>query len=150
MIALYMVVFCLGNSTDNSGRCMSVLGSPPKCRAFIVILSIMLSNTDKKFSTKTLMAAKDAVKELQEQALDMVGSLTMLDLMNDMTTGLFDKKTIQECFQMMATFNRLMHEQEARLRHLQSMQIADARARRQLGILEKEYAATKSKSVLKN
>ena len=57
---------------------------------------------------------------------------------------------IQECFQMMATFNRLMHEQEARLRHLQSMQIADARARRQLGILEKEYAATKSKSVLKN
>lgn len=110
----------------------------------------MLSKTDKKFSTKTLMAAKDAVKELQEQALDMVGSLTMLDLMNDMTTGLFDKKTIQECFQMMATFNRLMHEQEARLRHLQSMQIADARARRQLGILEKEYAATKSKSVLKN
>lgn len=110
----------------------------------------MLNKTDKKFSTKTLMAAKDAVKELQEQALDMVGSLTMLDLMNDMTDGLFDKKTIQECFQMMATFNRLMHEQEARLRHLQSMQIADGRARRQLGILEKEYAASRSKSVLKN
>lgn len=145
-----MVFFCLGNSTDNSGRCMSVLCSTPKYRAFVVILSFMLHKTDKKFSTKTLMAAKDAVKELQEQALDMVGSLTMLDLMNDMTTGLFDKKTIQECFQMMATFNRLMHEQEARLRHLQSMQIADARARRQLGILEKEYAATKSKSVLKN
>lgn len=111
----------------------------------------MLHKTDKKFSTKTLMAGKDAVKELQEQALDMVGSLTMLDLMNDMTTGLFDKRTIQECFQMMATFNRLMHEQEARLRHLQSMQIADARARRQLGILEKEYAASqKSNQTIKN
>ena len=51
----------------------------------------MPNNTKQKFSTKTLMAAKDAVKELQEQALDMVGSLTMLDLMNDMTTGLFDR-----------------------------------------------------------
>ena len=52
---------------------------------------------------------------------------------------------------MMATFNRLMHEQEARLRHLQSMQIADARARRQLGILEKEYAASqKSNQTIKN
>ena len=50
----------------------------------------MLHKTDKKFSTKTLMAGKDAVKELQEQALDMVGSLTMLDLMNDMTTGLWN------------------------------------------------------------
>ena len=110
----------------------------------------MRNNTDKKFSTKTLMAAKEAVRELQDMTAEMEGALAILDLMNSETDGLFEKGIIHECSEMMTVFNRLMHEQEARLRHLQSMQIADARARRQIGILEKEYATTKSKSVLKN
>ena len=130
---------------------MSVLGSPPKYRAFIVILSFMLSKTDKKFSTKVLLTAKEAVRGLQEQTAEMEGALALLDLLNSETDGLFDKRIIRECSELMEVFNRLMHEQEALLRHMQMMQIADAKAQRQFTGFHKAYAASqKSNQTIKN
>lgn len=130
MIALYMVVFCIGNSADNIRQKCLVLCSPPKCRAFIVILCIMLHNTKQKFSTKVLVEAKEVVRSLQEQTAEMTEALAVMDLMNDEGKVPFDREIIRECSQMMAVFNRLMFEQEAKLRHIQMMQIADARADR--------------------
>lgn len=109
---------------------MSVLCSPPKYRAFIAIFSFMLHKTDKKFSTKVLVEAKEVVRSLQEQTAEMTEALAVMDLMNDEGKVPFDREIIRECSQMMAVFNRLMFEQEAKLRHIQMMQIADARADR--------------------
>ena len=110
----------------------------------------MPTKTDKKFSTKVLLTAKEAVRGLQEQTAEMEGALALLDLLNSETDGLFDKRIIRECSELMTVFNRLMHEQEARLRHMQMMQIADEKAQRQFTGFRKAYAATESKSVFKN
>ena len=106
------------------------LYAPPKYRAFVVILSFMLNKTDKKFSTSVLVEAKEVVRSLQEQTAEMTEALAVMDLMNDEGKVPFDREIIRECSQMMAVFNRLMFEQEAKLRHIQMMQIADARADR--------------------
>ena len=110
----------------------------------------MLHKTDKKFSTSVLVEAKEVVRSLQEQTAEMEGALAVLDLMNDGGKGPFDKKIIHECSELMTVFNRLMHEQEAKLRHIQMMQIADAKAQQQFSRFQKAYAAVESKSVFKN
>ena len=111
----------------------------------------MPNKTVKKFSTKVLLTAKEAVRGLQEQTAEMEGALALLDLLNSETDGLFDKRIIHECSQLMEVFNRLMHEQEALLRHMQMMQIADAKAQRQFTGFNKAYAASqKSNQAIKN
>lgn len=110
----------------------------------------MPNKTDKKFSTSVLVEAKEVVRSLQEQTAEMEGALAVLDLMNDGGKGPFDKKIIHECSELMTVFNRLMHEQEAKLRHIQMMQIADAKAQQQFCRFQKAYAAAESKSVFKN
>ena len=40
----------------------------------------MLHKSDKKFSTKTLMAAKEAVRNLQDMVEEMTGALSVLTL----------------------------------------------------------------------
>ena len=150
MIALYMVVFCIGNSADNIRQKCLVLCSPPKCRAFIVILCIMLHNTKQKFSTKTLMAAKQAVGNLKDMIEEMNGALSVLTLIHENEESPFDTRTLDECSRLMETFHRLVMEQEAMLKHTQLMQISDTRANILYGRMQRSYAASKSKSVLKN
>ena len=111
----------------------------------------MLHKTDKKFSTKTLMAAKEAVRELQDMTAEMEGALAILDLMNSETDGLFEKGIIHECSEMMTVFNRLMHEQEAKLRHMQMMQIVGAKAEREYGRWQKSIrSVSKPNNAFKN
>ena len=90
----------------------------------------MLHKTDKKFSTKVLVEAKEVVRSLQEQTAEMAEVLAVMDLMNDEGNVPFDRGIIRECSQLMEVFNRLMLEQEAKLRHIQMMQIAEAKASR--------------------
>lgn len=110
----------------------------------------MRNNTDKKFSTKTLMAAKEAVRNLQDMVEEMTGALSVLTLIHENEESPFDTRTLDECSRLMETFHRLVMEQEAMLKHTQLMQISDTRANILYGRMQRSYAASKSKSVLKN
>ena len=111
----------------------------------------MPNKTDKKFSTKVLLTAKEAVRGLQEQTAEMEGALALLDLLNSETDGLFDKRIIRECSELMEVFNRLMHEQEALLRHMQMMQIVGAKAEREYGRWQKSIrSVSKPNNAFKN
>lgn len=110
----------------------------------------MLSKTDKKFSTKTLMAAKQAVGNLKDMIEEMNGALSVLTLIHENEESPFDTRTLDECSRLMETFHRLVMEQEAMLKHTQLMQISDTRANILYGRMQRSYAASKSKSVLKN
>lgn len=110
----------------------------------------MPNKTDKKFSTRVLKEAKEVVRELQDRTSEMSCALSILDAMNNDTAGLFDRQIIHECSEMIGAINRLMYEQEAKLRHMQMMQISDTRAEFEYGRFKNMYAASKSKSVFKN
>ena len=109
----------------------------------------MPNNTKQKFSTKVLKEAKEVLRGLQEQTAEMEGALSLLSLMNDGTEGPFDRSIIRECSELITVFNRLMHEQEAKLRHMQMMQIAVSKAEREYGRFRQTCGA-QSKNVFKN
>ena len=110
----------------------------------------MPNNTKQKFSTKTLMAAKQAVGNLKDMIEEMNGALSVLTLIHENEESPFDTRTLDECSRLMETFHRLVMEQEAMLKHTQLMQISDTRANILYGRMQRSYAASKSKSVLKN
>lgn len=109
----------------------------------------MPNKTDKKFSTKVLKEAKEVLRGLQEQTAEMEGALSLLSLMNDGAEGPFDRSILRECSELINVFNRLMHEQEAKLRHMQMMQIAVSKAEREYGRF-RQTSAAQSKNVFKN
>ena len=111
----------------------------------------MPNNTKQKFSTKVLKEAKEVLRGLQEQTAEMEGALSLLSLMNDGAEGPFDRSIIRECSELITVFNRLMHEQEAKLRHMQMMQIAVSKAEREYGRWQKSIrSVSKPNNAFKN
>ena len=100
------------------------------------------------------MAAKEAVGNLKDMIEEMNGALSVLTLIHENEESPFDTRTLDECSRLMETFqetfHRLVMEQEAMLKHTQLMQISDTRANILYGRMQRSYAASKSKSVLKN
>lgn len=91
----------------------------------------MLSKTD-KIATSVFMAAKEVLRELLDQTTEMTAGLTFLSSLNDENLRKpFDQRFLNEMSQMITAMHRLVSEEEARLKHLQTMQIADTWAERE-------------------
>lgn len=79
-------------------------------------------------STKALKMAKESLGELIEGSATMTGILTALQTMASETGCPLDRQIMDECESLMTTMNRLLYEQESRLKHLQMMQITQEKA----------------------
>ena len=91
------------------------------------VVKIML-NQNNTISTKALKMAKESLGELIEGSATMTGILTALKTMASETGGPLDRQIMDECESLMTTMNRLLYEQESRLKHLQMMQITQEKA----------------------
>ena len=115
------------------------------------IKCIMLSNTD-KIATSVFVAAKEVLREILDQTAEMTAGLTFLSSLNDESLQKpFDQRFLNETSQLISTMHRMVSEEEARLKHLQTMQIADTWAEREYDRWKNgRRPVLQSKSVLKN
>lgn len=95
----------------------------------------MLYNTNETVSTKVLHAAKQSLGALINETAEIVGAFTYLRQIASEVEMPLDSQIMKDCEQMFVTINRLLYEQESKLKHRQMMQIAErkgiARLRRQ-------------------
>ncbi len=80
-------------------------------------------------SAKALRAAKESLGELIESTAAVAGWFQLLyDITDDAKEPLLDKQVLSECSQMFITVNRLLYQEESRLKHLQMMRIVSEKA----------------------
>ena len=88
-----------------------------------------MRNTNTPISTKALRAAKESLGELIESTAAVAGWFQLLyDITDDAKEPLLDKQVLSECSQMFITVNRLLYQEESRLKHLQMMRIVSEKA----------------------
>lgn len=87
-------------------------------------------NTTNTISTKALKMAKESLGELIEGSAMMAGILNALQTMASETGCPLDRQIMDECESLMTAMNRLLYEQESRLKHIQMMQISHEKAGR--------------------
>lgn len=102
--------------------------------------------TNKIVSTKVLHAAKESLGELINGTAKVVGAFKAL-LQMAAETGLpLDYQIMSDCEQMFITINRLMYEQQSRLKHLQMMQVAAEKASRGVANIKARHARRAGKA----
>lgn len=79
-------------------------------------------NTNKKLLTRKF--AKETVSNIIEGTAELVGIFEALRQGNAETGIGLDPQILDECESMFIAINRLMYEQESRLKHSQMMKIA--------------------------
>lgn len=89
-----------------------------------------MTYTNNPISTKTLIAAKESLGELINGTAECVGVFKALQQVAEETGMPLDGQLMNECEQMFISINRLLYEQQSKLRHLQMMQIAAEKASR--------------------
>lgn len=93
------------------------------------MLLFMLSTNNTNISAKALRAAKESLGELIESTAAVAGWFQLLyDITDDAKEPLLDKQVLSECSQMFITVNRLLYQEESRLKHLQMMRIVSEKA----------------------
>lgn len=85
---------------------------------------------NKTVSTKMLHAAKESLGELINGTAEVVGVFKALQQVAAETGLPIDDQIMSDCEQMFITINRLMYEQQSKLKHLQMMQVASEKASR--------------------
>ena len=97
------------------------------------MLLFMLSTNNTNISAKALRAAKESLGELIESTAAVAGWFQLLyDITDDAKEPLLDKQVLSECSQMFITVNRLLYQEESRLKHLQMMRIVSEKADKSL------------------
>ena len=97
-------------------------------------------------STKMLHAAKESLGELINGTAEIIGAFKGLQLAAGETGLPLDSRIMSECEQMFITINRLMYEQQSKLKHLQMMQVAAEQASRTVSDLRSRHARKAGKS----
>ena len=109
------------------------------------IYSVM-TYTNKPVSTKVLHAAKEILGELINGTAEVVGAFKGLQQVAEETGLPLDSQIMNDCEQMFVTINRLMYEQQSRLRHLQMMQVAAEKASRTVTEIKARHARKAGKA----
>ena len=97
-------------------------------------------------STKVLHAAKESLGELINGTAEVVGVFKGLQQVAAETGMPLDSQIMSECEQMFITINRLMYEQQSKLKHLQMMQVASEKASRTVADLRSRHARKAGKA----
>lgn len=97
-------------------------------------------------STKVLHAAKESLGELINGTAEVVGVFKGLQQVAAETGMPLDSQIMSECEQMFITINRLMYEQQSKLKHLQMMQVASEKASRTVAGLRSRHARKAGKA----
>lgn len=84
----------------------------------------MLNNTTTNKKLLTRKFAKETVGNIIEGTAELVGIFEALRQGNDEAKIGLDPQILDECESMFIAINRLMYEQESRLKHSQMMKIA--------------------------
>ena len=93
----------------------------------------MLYANETTVSTKTLKAAKESLGHLIEGTSEVVAVFKGLKQFAEEMGLPLDSQIMSDCEQMFITINRLMYEQDSKLKHLQMMQIAAEKADSTIG-----------------
>ena len=101
---------------------------------------------NKTVSTKVLYAAKESLGELINGTAEIIGAFKGLQQAAGETGLPLDSRIMSECEQMFITINRLMYEQQSKLKHLQMMQVAAEQASRTVADLRSRHARNAGKS----
>ena len=117
----------------------------PVTAGVFFIYSVMLY-TNKTLSTKVLHAAKESLGELINGTAGIVGVFKALQQVAAETGLPLDDQIMSDCEQMFITINRLMYEQQSKLKHLQMMQVASEKASRTVADLRSRYARNAGKA----
>lgn len=110
-----------------------------------LIYSVM-PYTNKTVSTKVLHAAKESLGELINGTAEVVGVFKALQQVAAETGLPLDSQIMSDCEQMFITINRLMYEQQSKLKHLQMMQVAAEQASRTVADLRSRHARKAGKA----
>ena len=97
-------------------------------------------STNVTVSTKVLHAAKESLGELINGTAEVVGVFKALQQVATETGLPLDDQIMSDCEQMFITINRLMYEQQSRLKHLQMMQVAAEKASRGVANIKARHA----------
>lgn len=97
-------------------------------------------------STKVLHAAKESLGELINGTAEVVGVFKALQQVAAETGLPLDDQIMSDCEQMFITINRLMYEQQSKLKHLQMMQVASEKASRTVADLRSRHARKAGKA----
>ena len=97
-------------------------------------------------STKMLHAAKESLGELINGTAEVVGVFKGLQQVAAETGLPLDSQIMSDCEQMFITINRLMYEQQSKLKHLQMMQVASEKASRTVADLRSRHARKAGKA----
>ena len=101
---------------------------------------------NKTVSTKVLHAAKESLGELINETAGIVGIFKALQQVAAETGMPLDAQIMSECEQMFITINRLMYEQQSKLKHLQMMQVAAEQASRGVANIKARHARKAGKA----
>ena len=102
--------------------------------------------TNSTVSTKVLHAAKESLGELINETAGIVGIFKALQQVAAETGMPLDAQIMSECEQMFITINRLMYEQQSKLKHLQMMQVAAEQASRGVANIKARHARKAGKA----
>ena len=91
-------------------------------------------------STKALKAAKNSLGTLIEESAEMVARFEALSQTAEELGLPLDSQILNECEQMFIAINRLMYEQQSKLKHLQMMQVAAETASKTVEQVRAQYA----------
>ena len=97
-------------------------------------------------STKVLNAAKESLGKLINETAGIVGIFKALQQVAAETGLPLDSQIMSDCEQMFITINRLMYEQQSKLKHLQMMQVASEKASRTVADLRSRHARKAGKA----
>lgn len=106
----------------------------------------MSYSTNSTISTKVLHAAKESLGELINETAGIVGIFKALQQVAAETGMPLDAQIMSECEQMFITINRLMYEQQSKLKHLQMMQVAAEQASRGVANIKARHARKAGKA----
>ena len=102
--------------------------------------------TNKTVSTKVLHAAKESLGELINGTAEVVGVFKALQQVAAETGLPLDDQIMSDCEQMFITINRLMYEQQSKLKHLQMMHVASEKASRTVADLRSRHVRKAGKA----
>lgn len=117
----------------------------PVTAGVFFIYSVMLY-TNKTVSTKVLNAAKESLGKLINETAGIVSIFKALQQVAAETGMPLDAQIMSDCEQMFITINRLMYEQQSKLKHLQMMQVASEKASRTVADLRSRHARKAGKA----
>ena len=120
-------------------------GVQPVTAGFFIIIISMYS-TNVTVSTKVLHAAKESLGELINGTAEVVGVFKALQQVAAETGLPLDSQIMSDCEQMFITINRLMYEQQSKLKHLQMMQVASEKASRGVANIKARHARKAGKA----